>query len=1029
MSEETPPRAGEVTSTGGEQPAPTRRTAFRLVPGEVESALVTGDQAGILEDYFGAEAYRELCDLARDASRVRRGGQRVLILPGIMGSTLGRKAAIGIFDDVIWLDPIDIGLGHMDRLIYPGAPGSIRPLGVILLAYLKLKLWLRRSGFDPDFHPFDWRASLDDLGAELAGRIAGEGEHVALVCHSMGGLVARAALAKGARCERVVQLGTPNCGSFVPVAALRATYPIVRRLGTIDVTHSPEWLAEHVLATFPGLIQMLPTREVFSGVDLYNLPTWPDDGLRPSADLLAGASAVQHGLAGGDDSFFLIAGVNQDTITGMHLDENGGFVLEKSDDGDGTVPLAFTRLAGLPPGQTYYVEESHGTLPNNSRVCGAVEDILRTGATKALDTDRPPSSRGRVTREVREAELRTMPYPTRGSEGLSSREMRELLVELAGPPTSRAVVSPPGAAGPTMVATVGYSHPFDRVVVGRRRQHRIDLRLVHGSITEADSRALAVGIFRDVTPSGAARALDERLDGAITELSHRRMFSGNVGEIFMMPTGRHPMPADLVAFAGLGSFDRFNDDVLRIAAENLIRTMINAWVEELATVVFSGSSREALGGGLRSMLAGFVRGLLDADRDHHFRRVMVCETDPERYLAIKEELYRLSSTPMCDDVEITFDEVTLPAPRVAPAPSRVAAPGLDPVYLIVRQEGGDVRASLLTAGGKASVVSGVVPYDAGALKGLIGRIANNTEPSFGELGTELASRVLVKEVRDVLARYRDHHIVVVHDAPLSVVPWEVIAVPREDAAAWRPAAEKGISHRYAADNLSVATWLRERLLDRVLRVLLVVDPTSELEGAEAEGTAIKKMLGGVEDIQVTTLLQGEATRTRLLSELRSGTWDVVHYAGHASFDPDQRARSGILCAGNDVLSGEDIAGLGNLPALVFFNACETARVRGEKRKDRTPEVARDEVDRTVSFAEAFLRGGVANFLGTYWPIGDAAATSFSTSFYRELLAGRTVTDALQAGRRAVREANSADWADYVFYGIPDFVLKAGQELR
>ena len=56
-------------------------------------------------------------------------------------------------------------------------------------------------------------------------------------------------------------------------------------------------------------------------------------------------------------------------------------------------------------------------------------------------------------------------------------------------------------------------------------------------------RALALGIFRDVAPAGAAAAIDARLDGAITELSQRRMFSGNVGEIFMLPVGRHSLAA------------------------------------------------------------------------------------------------------------------------------------------------------------------------------------------------------------------------------------------------------------------------------------------------------------------------------------------------------------------------------------------------------------------------------------------------------------------------------------------------------
>jgi CHAT domain-containing protein len=81
---------------------------------------------------------------------------------------------------------------------------------------------------------------------------------------------------------------------------------------------------------------------------------------------------------------------------------------------------------------------------------------------------------------------------------------------------------------------------------------------------------------------------------------------------------------------------------------------------------------------------------------------------------------------------------------------------------------------------------------------------------------------------------------------------------------------------------------------------------------------------------------------------------------------------------------------------------------------------------TVGFAEAFLAGGVANYVGTYWPVGDEAARKFAETFYGALLAGRPMGDAMIEARHAVRDlaVGAADWADYVFYGNPRFVLKA-----
>ena len=66
------------------------QTAFSLHPNDLERALLTGESQGLLEDYFGPENYKHLRDLSRDAAtRSVRGGPRVLILPGIMGSGCG----------------------------------------------------------------------------------------------------------------------------------------------------------------------------------------------------------------------------------------------------------------------------------------------------------------------------------------------------------------------------------------------------------------------------------------------------------------------------------------------------------------------------------------------------------------------------------------------------------------------------------------------------------------------------------------------------------------------------------------------------------------------------------------------------------------------------------------------------------------------------------------------------------------------------------------------------------------------------
>ncbi len=989
-----------------------KRSAFSLRDEQLEQALLTGEHSGLLEDYFSEEGYQELRELAAEAkTRSVRGGPRVLILPGIMGSKLGRPRLL--FDDVLWIDPAEMALGRLTRLRLPPGEKTFEEVGVILLAYLKLKLRLRLRGFDASFYPYDWRQSIDVLGAGLRDHIRKkERADVYIVAHSMGGLVTRAAIAQDGRgiqrIQRFVMLGTPNFGSFVPVQLLRASHPTLHKVAALDLFHGAEELVSGTFNTFPSLYQMLPAPARFGSLPLYDPEQWPSTGPRPRPELLQDARRVQDALAPADERFFLIAGVEQETMTGLEKDGDE-YVYVRTNEGDGTVPLAF---AELPDTKTYYIEESHGSLPNNRTVARAVAEIIDSGRTSVLaDARRAPS---RVAaRRVRDKELQVAAFDGRQGSELSQREVRAILDDFVSPSARDEVTAEAEPSAP----------PLERVIVGRRRQHRIDVRLALGSITEVDARAYVAGMFANVAPGGAARVLDARLDGAISEFTSRRMFSGRVGEVFVLPTGRHGLRAEMVVLAGLGAFDRFSGDVQQQVAENVIRTFIRTRIEDVATVMIGAGTGRDEASTLRNLIVGFLRGLVDADRDHHFRRVTLCEIDRTRFEAMRREVFRLSGTPLFQDVEVTFDEVVLPAaPAVVSRRPRAAGP--DPAYVIARRESEDethleIRSSILTAGAKATVISGTRRIRKRDLDRHLKKIEGSSF-TFGRLddfGNRLSDLVLSDEVKAGLAAMRDRHLVVVHDAHASRVPWETLHLGD-----WAPAAEQGLSRRYEAENLAAATWLEERLRGPVLKLLLVVDPTEDLEGAEREGTRVRELFGGHAAVRIDELRQSEATKPIVMEKIRSGEYDVLHYAGHAFFDPANPSRSGIFCHRKEVLSGAELVGLGNLPSLVFFNACEAARVRKRGAPASTPTM--DELlQKSVGLAEAFLRGGVANYVGTYWPVGDAPAASFAEVFYNQILAGKSIGRAVVAGREEVRNLRSVDWADYIHYGWQDFVLK------
>jgi len=974
----------------------------RLPDEAIERLLASGERRRELVALLGEVAYRDLSALARRAQDTRRAGPMVYVLPGLMGSRIGTRGKL--LDDVIWLDPVEVAAGHLTRLALPRGARLV-PLGVMLLNALKLKLSLQVAGFDARFHAYDWRRGIEGLAHDLNTRIANEGSReVLLVGHSMGGVVARVALdSDPGRIARVVQLGSPNLGSFAPVLALRAVYPTVRKLAALDLHHNAEDLARIVFRTLPSLHELLPDPRLSGSLDLFDPPAWPDDALRPDHRQLEAAAIARERWPSADPRCLHIVGVRQETVTQARL-HGREFHYSLEHDGDGTVPL---RLATLPGARHWFVAEKHGGLPNNGKVISAVIDLLRTGDTERLP-DSTRRSRAKGSRVVTESVMRRVaPHKVRWQD-LSADARRRLLEPVISPEFHGSVAAEalrPQAPAPA--ATAG--------------QRVLEVRLVQGSIADANARALVLGLFRNVDPSGASAAIDARLDGVIREHVRRRMFSASLGQVSNLLVAPGTLLAEFVVLTGLGDFDDFGSDAQSFVAGNVVRSLARARVEDFATVLFGAGSGVPVAAAVEQQLAGFVAGLTDADPERVIRRITICEIDARKYAALRRAAAKAAQQLSSTELRIVVDEGDAsPVGGSMAKPRRAAARRRDPVYLVVTlaEQGRsdyECRSSLLTAGAKAAVLSGTVRVSRKELRAQLALAeSGQLEPKdLGRFGTGLGRLLLPPSVRDGLATMRLRPLVVVHDSEGSRIPWETLRVGDV-----HPALEGGLTRRYASETLTVARWSEHRPPGTKLQVLVVVDPTLDLPGAADEGAALSRMLraGGAE---VELLTGAAATRRALLRAFGSGRHDVLHFAGHGFFDAGDPGRSGLVCAAGEVLRGADLDGLGNLPALVFFNACEAARVRRPLRSSGRGLFA---FRRSTSVAEAFLGGGVANFLGTHWPVGDQAALVFSTSFYQQLLDGALLGDCVLAARQRVLEIGSIDWADYVLYGNFDFAV-------
>jgi len=369
----------------------------------VERMLVSGEQQQELAAYFGDSEYKDLVRLARKAERVSvsDASPHVVVVPGILGSQLGIARRQPLPNDVLWLDPIDIQVGRL-RLLGLDAGAPIIPLGVVLYSHLKLRLQLRTAGFGVTFHDYDWRLGIEESGASFAAWLREQGSRrLAIVAHSMGGLLSRTALALPGtqHVERVVLLGTPNEGSFAPVQVLRGTYAVVRKIARLDAATTAERLTEEVFNGFPSLYQMIPAAGRKGLPDLLDPRAWPESGPPLRLPLLERARRFRDGLPAADRRFVAIAGVGQETVTSVSKGRDG-FAYTVTRFGDGTVPANSAALDGA---NTYFTRTAHSDLTRDAHVASAIVDILRKGSTRRLPTRW--SSRSRAQARVSDRQL------------------------------------------------------------------------------------------------------------------------------------------------------------------------------------------------------------------------------------------------------------------------------------------------------------------------------------------------------------------------------------------------------------------------------------------------------------------------------------------------------------------------------------------------------------------------------------------------------------------------------------------------
>lgn len=555
----------------------------------------------------------------------------------------------------------------------------------------------------------------------------------------------------------------------------------------------------------------------------------------------------------------------------------------------------------------------------------------------------------------------------------------------------------------------------------------VEIELISGNIAEVPSEAYVVGVFHQVNPlssRGACNAIDEASGGAVASMAQSGPFNANLGEVSVLPLARQRGVMELILFAGLGALGSFAAKSLEIVGENVARMILTAKLGEFATIPIGGNAGISVESFARHFFAGLLRGLGQSPDAQPLRRIQLVEIDPARFAALGQALKEMAASGFFKEsgLVVSVQEGPAAPARVAPGSKRQAGNGRDlaPVYLQVSSPSeGVFEYFMLSAALGATIQAHRLEIDPATLAKTAATAART--PNFdAETGGRLAAVYLPPTLREHIGQGLSGnaaHLVVIHDRASSAIPWETFYIDGRS-----PALELGVSRLYRLDR-------RERVSGRptlprgaAMRMLVVENPTGDLAGASSEGASLLELFSARHG-NVTVLRGSEATRANVLSELASGTYDLLHYAGHADFEETAPEASGLLCH-DGRLTAADLREVGRVPRLIFLNACESGRLR---RAPPPPEAgqASSLLGASIGLAEGFLLSGVSNFIGTYWPVSDVAALKFAVTLYEALLRGEPMGLALRGARKEIQKLGPRDWANYMHFGDPLYRVRQG----
>ncbi len=980
-----------------------------------EKHVLTAGERGVLLDLFSLDGV--------NYSPEKTTRDLVIVIPGIMGSTLGTGA------EDFWVQMRALNKGAIvDHLKTDNT--KIKASGVVKKFYDKFCHYLLKD-YDVLTLAFDWRKSLEEaatqLRKELEKQLKSHDHTIHIVAHSMGGLVVRECMRlysdtwaqfSQRKKNKFVMLGTPWLGSYLIMEVLTGHSGRVKQLAAIDFENDRADLLK-VFWDYPGVFELLPIEQsgkrAFWTSDFWkelngksNLKHLPD--ITNHKELLSHFENYRTNILKflssikDDQEFFknvyYICGKADETVFNYRFKDRFLSAYKKlvylgTSKGDGSVTWQTgvpQQLVGGP--NLYYTHTTHGDLANEGYIFEGIHDILARGKTNRLSTQ-PPISRG----------------PSAITEIHSNVE----------PLTdSNAVVTA----------------LFDTRKPAVPKAEEIHVTVINGDLKVASYPVMVGHFFMDLILS-AEKALDGYLNNRLTQRLNIGYYPGKIGEsevFFNLNT----QPKGAIV-CGLGSTDTLTSFLLsktvELAVLKYAMFMRDNYTLPKAKQYADGISFILIGIGygklpIEDSLKGILLGVSAANRYINetgeglkvIKKIEVLNY----YESVASQAYFSLSRMRDQDkrISIRLDKGVIR--RVGAKKKRLFSDNGYNWWYTLQIE------SVLDE--KQQGVCGYRYYSTRALarveQEIIG-IGNRTVDRLLEIHskTSVWDRRLSKALFEMLVpnNFKDvfrnqGNMVLKLDTKAAEIPWELLHDSNTDET------PISVSSTFIRQLVTSNGKSFEQVSLSNNGVLVIGDPDYRQDelpqlpaaAAEAEWVTGQFQANGFK----TASLIGE-TADAIMIQLYDREYKIMHFAGHGVYEPENQ-NVGIAIGDGICIDPSKIKQIGYTPEFVFINCCYSGTMNAQD--DR---YSQQRYRLAANVGTELIEMGVKAIIISGWAVDDAAAKTFAETFYKKMFEGYNFGTSVQKARLACYQGHPGTntWGAYQCYGNQFYKLKSTQKSK